>query len=207
RESGGGVGEHDLESVAAEGTVRDSAQERREVAAVSVTQQGGATTPSGRRLRKERDRLRLVVGRVWHRRSEPRGHRGVRPEVGSPVDDLRRRAREIDRERDPTASQVGQLGHSEPPFLTGAKRTSRMVPPSVSRASCGIASSVTSASTSLSFAIVLMPTVPHLVWSASTTTLRAVATKARFVSASSRFGVVNPAFASTPCTPRKSTSR
>ena len=40
--------------------------------------------------------------------------------------------------------------------------------------------------------IVLRPTTPHLVWSATTTRRRAASIRARSVSASSRFGVVNP---------------
>ncbi|MCB5280756.1 hypothetical protein BJQ89_00481 [Arthrobacter sp. ES1] len=64
-----------------------------------------------------------------------------------------------------------------------------------------------SSSASSRLAIVLIPRVPHFVWSASTTTRRAALTKALSVSASRTFGVVNPASASTPWTPRNSTSR
>ena len=56
-------------------------------------------------------------------------------------------------------------------------------------------------------AIRLRPRTPHFVWSATTTSRSDAATSARSVSASSRFGVVKPASALIPCTPRKSTSR
>ena len=46
------------------------------------------------------------------------------------------------------------------------------------------------------------PTTFHLEWSATTTTRRALATSAWFVSASTRFGVVTPNRSSMPCTPR-----
>ena len=62
-------------------------------------------------------------------------------------------------------------------------------------------------SASSSAAIVLMPTTPHLVWSATTASRRAERTSARLVSASSRLGLVNPVRWSMPCTPRKSRSR
>ena len=52
----------------------------------------------------------------------------------------------------------------------------------------------------------LNPTTPHFELSATTATRRALATSARFVSASARFGVVNPASASMPCTPISSQS-
>ena len=54
---------------------------------------------------------------------------------------------------------------------------------------------------------VLNPTVPHLVWSATTTTSRLAAMKDRLVSASIRFGVLSPCSASTPCAPRNNRSR
>ena len=54
--------------------------------------------------------------------------------------------------------------------------------------------------------MLIRPRTPHLVWSATTTTRPAEATSASSVSASSRFGVVNPASALMPCTPMKSTS-
>ncbi|CAM5366837.1 hypothetical protein SHIRM173S_01432 [Streptomyces hirsutus] len=53
----------------------------------------------------------------------------------------------------------------------------------------------------------LRPTVPHLVWSATTTTRRADCTRRRFVSASARFGVDSPASIDIPCTPRNSRSK
>ena len=49
--------------------------------------------------------------------------------------------------------------------------------------------------------------MPHLVWSASTTSLRPASTSARSVSLSVRFGVVKPGPSAIPCTPRKTTSR
>ena len=55
--------------------------------------------------------------------------------------------------------------------------------------------------------MVVIPTVPHLVWSARTTSSRPAATNARSASASSRLGVVNPASSPMPCTPRNTWSR
>ena len=62
-------------------------------------------------------------------------------------------------------------------------------------------------SASSSGAIVLMPTTPHLVWSATTARRRPDAASARLVSASSRLGLVKPVRSSMPCTPRKTMSR
>ena len=65
---------------------------------------------------------------------------------------------------------------------------------------------MTSRSTSDSATMVLSPTTPHLVWSASTHSLAGGVDRARLVSASTRLGVVSPAWASMPCTPRNSRS-
>jgi (E)-4-hydroxy-3-methylbut-2-enyl-diphosphate synthase len=75
------------------------------------------------------------------------------------------------------------------------------------RASAGKCSSVTSVSTSSRSANELSPTMPHLVWSATTITRRAERTKARLVSDSARLGVVSPAPGSTPWQPRNSRSK
>ena len=66
--------------------------------------------------------------------------------------------------------------------------------------------SVTSTLASCRRAMRESPTMPHFVWSATTTSRPAAATIARFVSASMRFGVVNPADVSMPWTPMKSRS-
>src|SRR4029450_12098180 len=84
---------------------------------------------------------------------------------------------------------------TRPQLLSSTCRASGWSPPSL-----------TTTSTSLSEAIVLNPTTPHLELSATTATRRALATSARFVSASARFGVVNPASQSMPCTPISSQS-
>src|SRR6185312_6558139 len=84
---------------------------------------------------------------------------------------------------------------TRPQLLSSTCRASGWSPPSL-----------TTTSTSLNEAIVLNPTTPHLELSATTATRRALATSARFVSASARFGVVNPASASMPCTPISSQS-
>ncbi len=52
----------------------------------------------------------------------------------------------------------------------------------------------------------LRPTTPHFEESVSTTRRRPLRIMARFVSASSRFGVLKPARSSMPCTPRKTAS-
>ncbi len=65
-------------------------------------------------------------------------------------------------------------------------------------ASSGNPSSVTMMSTSFNSANELRPIVPHLVWSATKTTVRAPRMKQRFVSDSARFGAVSPAAGSMP---------
>src|SRR5690606_21437309 len=77
------------------------------------------------------------------------------------------------------------------PAEAGTTTSSPTRSASACRASEGSRSSVTSRWAAESSTIEEMPTVPHLVWSASTTSRSAAATRARSVSASIRFGVVN----------------
>src|SRR5690606_8427605 len=101
---------------------------------------------------------------------------------------------------------VGQLGdgslHAAPSVMINSPALSA----SSLRASSGSPASLITTSASDSSAMVLMPTVFHLVWSAGTTSRLAAAISSRSVSDSSRFGVVNPARTLMPCTPRKSVS-
>ena len=62
----------------------------------------------------------------------------------------------------------------------------------VRRAVGSRSASVTRTSTWSSVAMVDSPTMPHLLWSATTSTRRAAAMRARLVSASTRLGVVRP---------------
>ena len=55
-------------------------------------------------------------------------------------------------------------------------------------------------------AIELMPMTPHFEWSATTTSRRPASIRARSVSASNRFGQVNPVCGSMPWTPTNTRS-
>src|SRR5439155_16214442 len=154
----------------------------------------------GARLPVYRDRHPLVQNRVvahlgggW-RRGEVAGVHGVADSAVGLV--------EVDQ-----LTAVGELDRRAfhcPDASTTTSSPTRSL--SCARASPLRPESVMSTSASSRGAIVAMPTVSHLVWSAMTTRRRAAATRSRLVPASIRFGVVKPVRALIPCTPRKSTS-
>ncbi len=74
------------------------------------------------------------------------------------------------------------------------------------RSSSASPASVTRTSTSANVAKTRRPVVCHFVWSARTTVRPADSMSARFVAASSRFGVVSPISGSTPCAPTNARS-
>src|SRR3990170_3983281 len=104
----------------------------------------------------------------------------------------------------PVASTRDATGEG-PPFspTRTSSRTSRR---SAAHASSPNPESVISTSAWSRRPIELIPTTPHFVWSARTMRRRPASTSARFVSASSRFGVVNPECGSMPCTPMNTRS-
>ena len=109
----GAVGDGAVGGTAAEGTVPDRHEARREAAALAVADQRGPAAPSARRLWEQRNALCCIIGGVRHRAAQPGGDVRFRPEVGAPVDNLRRLAGQVDSKRRSSAAEVDELAHSD----------------------------------------------------------------------------------------------
>src|SRR5690606_37820793 len=177
---------------------------RAERAGVAGRQVGAALAVRGHHHPLAQQRVEPGLRRGLVRRQAARDRGRFRPALRLvEVDDLApvRQAR-----RRPSHLPVRSTS-SAPPPAASAITSSPTCSASTSRAAASSPASLTSTSHRSSGAMVLIPTVPHLVWSAATISEREASTSARFISASIRLGVVNPARSCMPCTPSSSRSR